>query len=50
MGRRGGAEQGGGDGDRGKCFHLIPLAPYVRRVFLFTIGGSSLAGDRRVPR
>jgi len=26
------------------------LAPYVRRVFMFTIGGSSLAGDRRVPR
>ncbi|MOA15127.1 hypothetical protein D3C78_1352690 [compost metagenome] len=44
------AQQGGSNGDRGKCFHLIPLAPCVRRVFVFTIGGARRFGGRRVPR
>ncbi|GAB1829269.1 hypothetical protein MyNCGM70_21450 [Achromobacter xylosoxidans] len=46
----GAAEQGGGDRNRGKCFHRIPLAPIVRRVFMFTNSGAGLQAARRVPR
>ncbi|MCY1553714.1 hypothetical protein D9M68_902250 [compost metagenome] len=46
----GAAEQGGGDGDHSKCFHLIPLAPDERRMLIFTIGVSRPAGNRLVPR
>ncbi|MOA26304.1 hypothetical protein D3C78_1470860 [compost metagenome] len=50
VGGCGAAKQGRGDGDRSKCFHLIPLAPFERRMLMFTINGSSLAGGRLVPR
>ncbi len=50
VGGCGAAKQGRGDGDRSKCFHLIPLAPFERRMLMFTISGSSVAEDRLVPR
>jgi hypothetical protein len=50
VGGCGAAQEGRGDEDRSKCFHLIPLAPFERRMFMFTIDGASQADSRLVPR
>ena len=46
----GGGGRQRGDGERGKSFHLIPLAPEHRRLHMIPISGTAPAGNRLVPR